>query len=78
MPLADLLEKNGFSCQIETSGIMKYAAHRIPGLPYHQNKYAGMEVLSAWGKTSESNAVGRVRDIEALDGCWRRDRVVVR
>lgn len=37
LQLTDLLEKNGFSCQIEPVVLMRYAAHRIPGLPYRQS-----------------------------------------
>lgn len=40
LPLTDLLEKNGFSCQIETSGTMKYAVHRIPGHRVAKAEYA--------------------------------------
>ncbi|MDU3999363.1 MAG: 7-carboxy-7-deazaguanine synthase QueE [Escherichia coli] len=71
MPLTDLLEKNGFSCQIETSG-----THEVRCTPNtwvtvspKLNMRGGYEVLSqALERANEiKHPVGRVRDIEALD-----------
>ena len=71
LPLTDLLEKNGFSCQIETSG-----THEVRCTPNtwvtvspKLNMRGGYEVLSqALERANEiKHPVGRVRDIEALD-----------
>lgn len=71
LPLTDLLEKNGFSCQIETSG-----THEVRCTPNTRvtvspklNMRGGYEVLSqALERANEiKHPVGRVRDIEALD-----------
>lgn len=71
LPLTDLLEKNGFSCQIETSG-----THEVRCTPNARvtvspklNMRGGYEVLSqALERANEiKHPVGRVRDIEALD-----------
>jgi len=71
MPLTDLLEKNGFSCQIETSG-----THEVRCTPNtwvtvspKVNMRGGYDVLSqALERANEiKHPVGRVRDIEALD-----------
>lgn len=71
MPLTDLLEKNGFSCQIETSG-----THEVRCTPNTRvtvspkvNMRGGYDVLSqALERANEiKHPVGRVRDIEALD-----------
>ena len=37
LPLTDLLEKNGFSCQIETSGTHEVRCTPNTGLPYRQS-----------------------------------------
>ena len=71
MPLTDLLEKNGFSCQIETSGTARstlYAEYRVTVSP-KVNMRGGYDVLSqALERANEiKHPVGRVRDIEALD-----------
>ncbi|MGQ7145030.1 hypothetical protein ACUOA8_37095, partial [Escherichia sp. SS-MK2] len=71
LPLTDLLEKNGFSCQIETSG-----THEVRCTPNtwvtvspKLNMRGGYDVLSqALERANEiKHPVGRVRDIEALD-----------
>lgn len=71
MPLTDLLEKSGFSCQIETSG-----THEVRCMPNtwvtvspKVNMRGGYDVLSqALERANEiKHPVGRVRDIEALD-----------
>ncbi|VEB54809.1 Queuosine Biosynthesis QueE Radical SAM [Salmonella enterica subsp. enterica] len=71
MPLTDLLEKSGFSCQIETSG-----THEVRCTPNtwvtvspKVNMRGGYDVLSqALERANEiKHPVGRVRDIEALD-----------
>ncbi|CAD5538676.1 7-carboxy-7-deazaguanine synthase QueE [Escherichia coli] len=71
LALTDLLEKNGFSCQIETSG-----THEVRCTPNtwvtvspKLNMRGGYEVLSqALERANEiKHPVGRVRDIEALD-----------
>lgn len=69
-PLTSLLEQNGFSCQIETSGTHEYAAApiRVTVSP-KVNMRGGYDVLSqALQRADEiKHPVGRVRDIEALD-----------
>ncbi len=70
MPLTDLLEKSGFSCQIETSGTHEVRCTPNTGHGFTKSEYArGYDVLSrALERANEiKHPVGRVRDIEALD-----------
>lgn len=71
MPLTDLLEKSGFSCQIETSGTHEVrCTPNTSGNGFTKSEYArGYDVLSqALERANEiKHPVGRVRDIEALD-----------
>ena len=75
MPLTDLLEKNGFSCQIETSGTheVRCTSNTWVTVSPKLNMRGGYEVLSqALERANEiKHPVGRVRDIEALN-CLRR------
>lgn len=70
-PLTSLLEQNGFSCQIETSGTHEVRCSpnaRVTVSP-KVNMRGGYDVLSqALQRADEiKHPVGRVRDIEALD-----------
>jgi 7-carboxy-7-deazaguanine synthase len=69
-PLTELLEKNGYSCQIETSGTheVRCTTTWVTVSP-KVNMRGGYDVLSqALERADEiKHPVGRVRDIEALD-----------
>ncbi len=50
MPLTDLLEKSGFSCQIETSGTHEVRCTPNTGHGFTKSEYArGYDVLSGAG-----------------------------
>lgn len=70
-PLTSLLEQNGFSCQIETSGTheVRCTPHTWVTVSPKVNMRGGYDVLSqALQRADEiKHPVGRVRDIEALD-----------
>ena len=69
--LTELLEKNGFSCQIETSGTHEVRCSHATWVTVSPkvNMRGGYDVLSqALERADEiKHPVGRVRDIEALD-----------
>lgn len=69
--LTDLLEKNGYSCQIETSGTHEVLCTHTTWVTVSPkvNMRGGYDVLSqALERADEiKHPVGRVRDIEALD-----------
>ena len=71
MPLTELLEKNGYSCQIETSGTHEVRCSHSTWVTVSPkvNMRGGYDVLSqALERADEiKHPVGRVRDIEALD-----------
>ncbi|MBS2139359.1 7-carboxy-7-deazaguanine synthase QueE [Escherichia coli] len=71
LPLTDLLEKNGFSCQMETSGTheVRCTPNTVVTVSPKLNMRGGYDVLSqALERANEiKHPVGRVRDIEALD-----------
>ncbi|VFS44182.1 7-cyano-7-deazaguanine synthase [Enterobacter cancerogenus] len=71
MPLTELLEKNGYSCQIETSGTHEVRCSHTTWVTVSPkvNMRGGYDVLSqALERADEiKHPVGRVRDIEALD-----------
>ncbi|MDU2786736.1 MAG: 7-carboxy-7-deazaguanine synthase QueE, partial [Enterobacter sp.] len=70
-PLTELLEKNGYSCQIETSGTHEVRCSHTTWVTVSPkvNMRGGYDVLSqALERADEiKHPVGRVRDIEALD-----------
>ncbi|MBT0647165.1 7-carboxy-7-deazaguanine synthase QueE, partial [Escherichia coli] len=70
-PLTSLLEQNGFSCQIETSGTheVRCTPHTWVTVSPKVNMRGGYDVLSqALQRADEiKHPVGRARDIEALD-----------
>lgn len=70
-PLTMLLEQNGFSCQIETSGTheVRCSPRTWVTVSPKVNMRGGYDVLSqALLRADEiKHPVGRVRDIEALD-----------
>ncbi|SQC15381.1 queuosine Biosynthesis QueE [Klebsiella pneumoniae] len=70
-PLTSLLEQNGFSCQIETSGTheVRCSPNTWVTVSPKVNMRGGYDVLSqALQRANEiKHPVGRVRDIEALD-----------
>ena len=70
-PLTELLEKNGYSCQIETSGTHEVRCSHATWVTVSPkvSMRGGYEVLSqALERADEiKHPVGRVRDIEALD-----------
>lgn len=70
-PLTELLEANGFSCQIETSGThqVQCTADTWVTVSPKVNMRGGYDVLAqAMERGNEiKHPVGRVRDIEALD-----------
>jgi 7-carboxy-7-deazaguanine synthase len=70
-PLTELLEKNGYSCQIETSGTHEVRCSHATWVTVSPkvNMRGGYDVLSqALERADEiKHPVGRVRDIEALD-----------
>jgi 7-carboxy-7-deazaguanine synthase len=70
-PLTSLLEQNGFSCQIETSGTHEVRCSHNTWVTVSPkvNMRGGYDVLSqALQRADEiKHPVGRVRDIEALD-----------
>ncbi|RCU27149.1 7-carboxy-7-deazaguanine synthase QueE, partial [Acinetobacter baumannii] len=70
-PLTSLLEQNGFSCQIETSGTheVRCSPNTWVTVSPKVNMRGGYDVLSqALQRADEiKHPVGRVRDIEALD-----------
>lgn len=71
MPLTMLLEKNGFGCQIETSGTheVRCSPHTWVTVSPKVNMRGGMKVLDQALKRADEikHPVARQRDIDALD-----------